>query len=343
MKKVVTINLGGNAYQIDEDGYEVLRQYLTSARAQLGGNPDLGEIMADLELAIADKASRHLGPNKSVVSGAEIDTILEEMGPVDAPPGEDDSAGESGPESTATGGGERETWREPRRLYRLNGPDEKMVAGVCAGFAAYVGMDVSIVRILLIVLVFVSAGAVLLGYLLLIFIIPAAETPEQRAAAYGVPFDAQDVLDRARSKFSEFRDHREARRQRRAENRYRGRKSTSGGYDLFRWVLAAIVIGLGIVVALSLFGGIFRTVGLHFGPWGPVFYGGPPWVGLLISSLVLALILWVLGAGSRNGSSFLSSFVVVFAVLCLIWFASHAFVFVARIAGAPHFLPGWMA
>jgi phage shock protein PspC (stress-responsive transcriptional regulator) len=344
MKKVVTINLGGNAYQIDEDGYEVLQRYLAGARARLGANPDLDEIMADLELAIADKARRCLGPNKTVVAGAEVDAIIEEMGPVDAPPGEDEDGSGSEPGATAASGSEREAWREPRRLYRLTDRDEKMVAGVCAGLAAYLGTDVSILRILLIVLVFVSAGAALIGYLLLILIVPAAETSEQRAAAYGVPFDAQDVIDRARSKFSEFRDHRESRRQRRAERRYRGRQSTNAGHDLFRWVLAAIVIGVGIVVALSLFDGLFRTFGLYFGPWGAGFYGGAPWFGLLMSALVLALILWVLGARSRDGSSFCGSFLVVFAILCLIWFATHAFGFIARLAdGAPHFLPGWMA
>jgi phage shock protein PspC (stress-responsive transcriptional regulator) len=343
MKKVVTINLGGNAYQIDEDGYDVLQRYLASARARLGGNPDLDEIMADLELAIADKASRYLGPNKTVVSGAEIDALIEEMGPVDAPPGEDDVSAGSGSGAAAASDNEREGWREPRRLYRLTGRDEKMVAGVCGGLAAYLGTDVSILRILLIVLVFVSAGAVLIGYLLMILIIPAAETPEQRAAAYGLPFDAQDVIDRAKSKFSEFRDHRESRRQRRAERHYRGRQSTSAGHDLFRWVLAAIVIGLGIVVALALFDGLFGMFGVHFGPWGPGFYRGPPWLGLLMSALVLALILWVLGARSRDGSSFFGSFLVVFAILCLIWFATYTFGFIPRFAdGAPHFLLGWM-
>ncbi len=58
---------------------------------------------------------------------------------------------------------------------------------------------------------------------------------------------------------------------------------------------------------------------------------------------MLTLILWVLGASSREGSSLVGSFVVVFAILCLIWFASHAFGIVNVWAdGAQHWMPRWM-
>ena len=67
MHKVIVINLSGNAYQIDEDGYHALRAYLDRAAAQLAGNPDRTEILLDLEQAIADKCQRFLSPQKTVV------------------------------------------------------------------------------------------------------------------------------------------------------------------------------------------------------------------------------------------------------------------------------------
>ena len=39
MQKVITINLNGNAYQLDEDGYEALRAYLAEARRSSAGIP----------------------------------------------------------------------------------------------------------------------------------------------------------------------------------------------------------------------------------------------------------------------------------------------------------------
>src|SRR6185437_16954883 len=98
MQKVISINLNGNAYQLDESGYEALREYLSGAERELAGNPDRAEIVADLEQAIADKCRKFLGAHKSVVSAAEVQQIIKEMGPIDAEAGQDsgDSQGGAG-------------------------------------------------------------------------------------------------------------------------------------------------------------------------------------------------------------------------------------------------------
>ena len=49
MQKVISVNLNGNVYQLDESGYDTLREYLASAEQQLRDNPDRADIMADLE------------------------------------------------------------------------------------------------------------------------------------------------------------------------------------------------------------------------------------------------------------------------------------------------------
>ena len=66
--------MNGNAYQLDESGYDTLREYLAGAETALAANPDRAEIMADLEQAIAEKCQRFLGPHKAVVSASEIGT-----------------------------------------------------------------------------------------------------------------------------------------------------------------------------------------------------------------------------------------------------------------------------
>ena len=84
MQKVIAINLNGNAFQIDESGYAALVAYLESADRQLRDNPDRAEIVADLEQAIADKCAGFLGPHKSVVTTAEVDRIIRDMGRIPA-------------------------------------------------------------------------------------------------------------------------------------------------------------------------------------------------------------------------------------------------------------------
>lgn len=214
MQKVITINLNGNAYQIDESGYAALVGYLEVAERQLADNPDRTEIVADLEQAIADKCRGFLSPHKTVVTSAEVDQIIKEMGPVEAAGNEPHGTG-----APAAGAAHQQSQRTgPRRLYRI--PEDGMWEGVCSGIAAYVGVDPVFVRILFLVLIFWSAGLGLIGYWILASIIPEASTPDERAAAHGqLPLNAQELIDRARKNYSDFKGSRDSRRQWRRERR----------------------------------------------------------------------------------------------------------------------------
>jgi phage shock protein PspC (stress-responsive transcriptional regulator) len=195
MQKVITINLNGNAYQLDEHGYDALRAYLERAEAQLVGNPDKAEIIRDLEQAIAEKCLRHLGPGKSVVTTVDVDQILREVGPVDS---ETATPPHSGPSDAPP----------PRRLYQIR--EGAMVSGVCNGLAAYFNVDPTIVRV-----AFVIAGVLEMTYydnppvltiglyVVLMFLVPYAKTSEERAAAQGasasLPYKLQNAVERVKA------------------------------------------------------------------------------------------------------------------------------------------------
>jgi phage shock protein PspC (stress-responsive transcriptional regulator) len=212
MRKVTTINLNNNAFQIDEDGYESLRRYLDDAGRALSGNPDREEILADLEQAIADKCRATLGVHKTVVGTEEIERIVKEMGPVTSGNESTGAAGASQPGGEATGATSASPGRpSPRRLYRIR--EGMQWAGVCTGTAAYAGIDVSLVRIAVILItVFTGFFPGLVVYVALAFILPVAGTPEELAAASGAPFNAQELVERVKKKHEEFRDERRSRR-----------------------------------------------------------------------------------------------------------------------------------
>jgi phage shock protein PspC (stress-responsive transcriptional regulator) len=199
MQKVININLNGNAYQLEEGGYVALQEYLARAERELKDNPDRAEIVADLEQAIADKCQKYLGPHKSVVTSAEVAQIIAEMGPVTSGP-----ASGSG-EQTASAGEKRDEGRAapppPKRLYRI--PEGAMVAGVCNGLATYFQLDVTIVRIGFVVLALLTKGVGILIYVVMMFVVPEANTPEERAAAGGMPFNAKEVVDRVKRQYEQ--------------------------------------------------------------------------------------------------------------------------------------------
>lgn len=205
MQKVITINLNGNAYQLDESAYETLRFYLDTAAAQLAANPDKAEILADLEQAIADKCKRFLGPGKTVVSEGEIDQVLREIGPVDGGHGASQPGQPLRPAASAA------TTSAPKRLYQIR--EGAMFSGVCNGIAAYLNLDPTIVRVAFTLAAIAEMAItanppwmVVLLYVMLMFLVPYAKTSEELAAAQGakegLPYRVQEMVDRVKGKFA---------------------------------------------------------------------------------------------------------------------------------------------
>ncbi len=186
MNKVTTIHLRGKAYQIEEAGFAALRTYLDQAAEKLANDPDKDEIIADLEQAIAEKCTVYLSMHKNVITSDEVQKIITEMGPVDG------TTTESKTEQTQS------TEHAPKRLYQIR--EGAMISGVCNGLAAYFNIDVTIVRILFVVLSVLTSGAFILVYFVMAIIIPHADSPEQKAEAFGtLPITAQRLIDQARN------------------------------------------------------------------------------------------------------------------------------------------------
>lgn len=216
MNKVTTVNLNGRAYQVEEQAFEALRAYLDEAGRLLADDPDCREILADLEQAIGDKAARCLGAGKNVVSEAEMKRILAEMGPVEA--GSETSGAAPGSGAGQTADAPRET-TGPKRLYLVR--EGEMIGGVCNGLAAYFNVDPTIVRLVFVLLLFLSGGLVAIAYLVLMFVVPTAKTAEERAAARGLPFNAQELVEQAKRHYADLKESHQRWRDKRRRNRER--------------------------------------------------------------------------------------------------------------------------
>lgn len=265
MNKVITINLGGNAYQLEEGGYDLLRTYLETAATRLHHNPDQEEILTDIEGAIAEKFRQRLAAHKSVVTAKEMSTVLDEMGPVQADGEADDPAKPGASEPTDRP--EPENAVMPKRLYRIY--DGAMVSGVCNGMGAYLNIDPTLVR-LAFVLLTVIWGTGLLVYVILAIVVPEAQSPEEKASASGLPPTAQEFIRRAKSGYYEAVKNFQAHGRRHAWIRW------------FHW----------------------RTCGRGY-PWHSYWRGGwapatplcPPWTGFAVVSLAFlsgtATVVWL--------------------------------------------------
>ena len=299
MQRVVSINLNGNAYQLDENAYNALFAYLDGAEAQLKDNPDRTEIIADLEQAVAEKCSTYLGPHKTVVTAAEVDRIIAQMGPVDggtrsAPDKKDTKvAPETGADDTA-----RTETHTSRRLYQIR--EGAKISGVCMGLAAFLNIDVTLVRVVFVLFAIATGGWGILAYAALMFILPHATTHEQAAAGSGATNPQSWAWDNGwpwdRHGWPWDRPDRDQRREWRHQQRQA--RWSYGPPPIFG------TLSIIICVVLAFFWLSFWTGGgFFFGRpffWGWPFWGFPHWIGILLFFMIFRFLLMPLRMARRG-------------------------------------------
>lgn len=231
MNTVTTINLGGKAYQLEEKGYTLLATYLAEATSALEGNPDKEEIIADFEIAVAEKCSRYLSDAKNVVTASEIETIIKEMGPVETNTDQSSSFGET-----------EKAKSSPKRLYRDG--DNRVIAGVASGLGHYFGVDPVILRIIFIASLFVG-GAGFIAYIILWLAVPEAKTTAQKLEMRGSHVTLSSVSDILKEKVAEVTS-----------------KKNQGAWQKFLAIPAQIFSAIGTVIHRGIFPAVRIFIGV---------------------------------------------------------------------------------
>jgi phage shock protein PspC (stress-responsive transcriptional regulator) len=196
-----------------------------------------------------------------------------------------------------------------KRLYQVH--EGAMLSGVCMGLAAYFGIDVTIVRLIFVGLTVLTGGLWILAYLAMTLVIPYATTSEERAAAYGQPFNAAHLIDAFRRQQSApgaqqwrkwqqqvkkdarawRREWRRGQRQMRRDLRWWGIPPIhpEAGYaaPVLIGLLMPIAALLQVVVVLAFVASVVQlvTTGQIFG-WQP-----PPEIPLWVNIVILVVIL----------------------------------------------------
>jgi phage shock protein PspC (stress-responsive transcriptional regulator) len=202
MNKTIIININGIVFHIEEDAYEILKNYMTDVKRHFSTSADSLEITTDIENRIAEMFSEILErESKQVIVEADVNLVIEQMGTV----ADFETADED--EKTAANSYAFNN-REGRRLFR--DPDDRLVGGVCAGIANYFDIDVVWVR-LAFALFTPVAGTGLVLYLILWIVVPKAVTRADRMAMKGEKQNLQgfkknfeDELSSVRKNLSNF-------------------------------------------------------------------------------------------------------------------------------------------
>ena len=218
MKKNITINLCGRLFQIDEDAYELLLQYIESLRQSFGHEEGGEEIVNDIEARIAELFLELNQQGIEAITIEHVKDIITRIGKPEELKGEEekqDNGGHKYDSFRSAAQGFRDNVRARttgKRLYR--NPNDKMVAGVLSGIATYTGSDVTWWRIGYAMLILASNFlfplfgiwfsigfflhvnlAFIIFYFVLAIAIPVADTPKQVLEMEGKEVTPQNLAD----------------------------------------------------------------------------------------------------------------------------------------------------
>ena len=188
MKKTVNAGIGGRSFTLDEDAYNRLDAYLKAFKARLKEVP-VTEVMDDLESRIAELFLQKVGSGSRVVDINLVEEVIRQLGMPDG------SAvpGDGGPASASASYAPQ----APRKIYR--DPYDARVAGVCSGLALYFDIDITLVRILMLVAIFAGTAGFWI-YVVLWIVVPKAETPAQQCELRGITPSAENMAKFSRKK-----------------------------------------------------------------------------------------------------------------------------------------------
>lgn len=296
MKKTFTANISGTVFHIEEDAFARLQDYLAGIRRQLEGTAGQEEIMADVEARVAELFQERL-QGRQAVSTSDVEHVVERLGqPEVFGEGERAADGQSGT-------GAAEPQRGYKRLFRDT--ENKWVAGVLGGLAAYIGMDPIWLRVIMLLLLLLGKGTPILIYVLLWILVPRAESAADRLRMQGEPVTV-DNLKRA----FEMGGKRVADDVNDLSRRWsrEGRQRTSHAADILGKVAGAIIVLFGFSL---LFGLVSMVIGGTLGIWHTTWAGDE--LGLLdLADLVFesrSMALWMVAG------ALLIAFIPVIAIL----------------------------
>lgn len=175
MKKIIQVNLSGRILFIEEPAYEQLQQYMASLRAHFAKEESREEILNDIEGRIAELLHEILQRGSDRITSVELEDVIASIGR----PEDFGEAADASTSSTTSTASVPHVDTHQKRLYRDT--DDKILGGVCSGIASYLGIDMTIVRLLFAIITLGGFGTGFLIYLALWILLPKRSLRGQSA------------------------------------------------------------------------------------------------------------------------------------------------------------------
>jgi phage shock protein PspC (stress-responsive transcriptional regulator) len=195
MQRIATvIRLNRSVLQFDDAAHARLEQYLAESANLLEGDPDPQEILADLEQAVADQCTRRLRPDRTTVTLDELTPALDEIGTVQVP----GNGATGSPGDAATASVSSSALPPTRSLQQVS--QGAVISGVCLGLAQYFRLDATLLRVIFVLLLFFTGGAMAFVYVVLMLLIPYARLDPALPPPGWLPSKSRTLMEYLRAR-----------------------------------------------------------------------------------------------------------------------------------------------
>lgn len=267
MNKTLSIGLAGFSFTIEEHAYIKLSDYLAALRNSLEAN-EADEVMHDIEIRMVEIFKDSLG-KREVINDDDVEKVIAQIGKPEVIEEQEEayfSEKTSTKKNQRTSGG----FQSQKQLFR--DPEKQKIAGVCAGLAHYVGMDVAAMRAIWVGLFLImmplpgSPMLIVFLYLILWLVMPKAETAADFLKMKGKPINFDNIKEES-NKIVQFANESTQRfGEIYNENKPYINKAGNGFWNVIRYILGALFGAIGLVLLFSSFAvfGVAGTSNINF-------------------------------------------------------------------------------
>ena len=188
MKKTLTVNLGGTVFHIDDDAYRLLDNYLNNLKLHFSKEAGADEIVDDIEHRISELFSERIQTGMQVITIADVEEVIARMGKPEEMETDDDNNTD---DKARANQNSTYTYSASRRLFR--NPEDKMLGGVVSGLAAYLGWDVTLLRLVLVLVLILGYGTLIPVYIVCWLVVPEARTAAEKLIMRGEPVTVENI------------------------------------------------------------------------------------------------------------------------------------------------------
>lgn len=313
MNKTLRANVAGVVFNIEEDAYNKLKDYLDGIRRNFKDSGDQKEIIDDIEARIAELFQEKAKGPDQVVTLDIVEEVIEMLGQ----PRDYDADEEQ--EKETEDRTEQEETATRKRVFR--DPDDRFIGGVCAGISAYLGWDPMWLRLAFVIALLIGGVGPLI-YLVLWIVMPIAKTRAEKLQMRGEPVNLDNLKKKVKEETERVKEgvDRMAEETRRFDSEKVKTRARNGvdrigdfllellrllGRTLIKLVgFSLILVGIALAIALLtlLLGGNISLIFMHgsgaeLDPLGQVLhcFTAPSSYPLFFTGLLLVLGIPVIG------------------------------------------------